>query len=431
MVTFARVLRDLSAPPPAGCRSPQVRDLLHDFFEPKCWQTANHYWLKYRQYAHHLKLERNAWPGAIEKLFAMKPDDAQYRIRAFRSWIKRRASPKTRNGTERPCMYTLFRLAKERGLIHWEYPDAARILENKAWVRVHPAFRDSVMVFSDHLRRMNFMANTVTTRRALIRCLGEWLRPRRIHHLKLSDHEAGEFIDWVISTEYSDHYKNAILSACRGFYRWLRAKRQILENPFDGMGRFRVRQNLPTVCTEKEILALIRAAKTPVDRAVIEILYATGCRVSELCSIDLKEVSFDARHIKILGKWRRERMILFNEAASRAIRDYLPHRAATLKRNGRPVHLAAPLLVNVHGTRITPVRVEKNLKVMARAAGVSERVTPHAIRHSFATHLLNRGADLYALMQLLGHRNIQATVRYLSVATTRLSEVYRKCHPRK
>lgn len=431
MVTFARVLRDLSAPPPAGCKSPQVRDLLHDFFEPKCWQTANHYWLKYRQFAHYLKLDRGAWPGAIERLFAMKPDDVRFRVRAFRSWIKRTATAKTRNGTERPCMYTLFRLAKERGIISWDYPDAARILENKAWVRVRPDFRDSVATFSDHLRRMNFAPTSVTCRRALIRSLGEWLRARRINHLKVTQDIAGEFVDWVISTEYSDHYKNAIITSCRGFYRWLRVRREIVENPFDGMARFRVRQNLPTVCSEREVLKLIRAAKSPLDRAVIEILYATGCRVSELCSIDLKEVSFDARHIKILGKWRRERMILFNEAAAKAIRDYLPTRAETLRRNARPVHLAAPLLVNVRGTRLTTTRVEKNLKVMARAAGVSDRVTPHAIRHSFATHLLNRGADLYALMQLLGHRNIQATVRYLSVATTRLAEVYRKCHPRK
>src|SRR6185295_10607632 len=257
MVTLARVLQDVCADPPSGCRSAQVRSLLHDFFAPKGEYTASHYWDKYRSFAHFLKLDRKAWPGALESLFEMEEDKARLRIFAFRSWTRSRMARWTRAqaGTERPCMYTLLKLAKERGLISWDYPAAARILENKAWDRVRPAFREAVSKYSDHMRRMNHQPESVATCRAHVRNLGEWLKARKIEHLKVTDQIAGEFVDWVISNPpYSDHYKNAILAATRTFYRWLRLNRLILENPFDGMGRFRVRINLPTVCSESEIL---------------------------------------------------------------------------------------------------------------------------------------------------------------------------------
>jgi site-specific recombinase XerD len=277
---------------------------------------------------------------------------------------------------------------------------------------------------------MNFRPLSLVNRRVHARHFGGWLKAQRVPHLKVDDQVAGRWVSWVVTQEsYSDHYKSAMLATIRTFYRWLRLKRLIRDNPFDGMGRFRLKETLPKVCTEKDVLKLIKAAKTPLERAVIEILYATGCRVSELCSIDLKDVSLDARHIKILGKWRRERMVLFNAASVRAIKEFLVIRSATLKRTKR--YWESALLVGQAGTRIRPVAVQKIVRRLTVAAGISSRVTPHVIRHSFATHLLNHGADLFTIMRLMGHKSLQATVRYLQLATARLAEVYKKCHPRK
>lgn len=432
MVSIARVLKDVCAPPPAGCGSDQVKRVLRDFFSIKCPGSANHYWLRYRAYAHYLKLERNAWPGAIESLFRMDQEKALNRIQAFRSWIKAtgRLATKTQAGTERPCMYTLFKLAKERGVISWKYPPGGEILTNKAWEKTSIPFRKDAELWIGFLRGMNYRPLSLVNRNCHIRHFGAWLKARRQTHLEINDKTASGWVSWIVSQDaYSDHYKSGMMATVRNFYRWLRLKRAIPENPFDGMGRFRLRENLPKVCTEPEVLGLIRAAKDPLDRAIIEILYATGCRVSELCAIDIKDVSFDARHIKVLGKWRRERMVLFNDAATRAIRAFLPIRTETLKRTNR--YWEPALLVTAVGSRLRPTVVQKVIKKLAKAANASDEITPHTIRHSFATHLLNHGADLFTLMHLMGHKSIAATVKYLRVATVRLAEVYKRCHPRK
>jgi site-specific recombinase XerD len=431
-ITLARVLRDVYAPPPAGARSHQVRRLFRDFFAGKSGQMKVNHWCKYRFYAHFMNLKRDAWPGAIESLLHMEPAAALDQVDAFKSWIRAsgRSGSLDKGGYERPFMYKLLQLAKARGIISWSYPNSGQILERKAWTRVLPEFRDSVCKYSEFLRGLNHQPSSIACNRSTLRHFGEWLKARRACHYKVDDEVVREWIGWVVSKNtFGDAYKQALISKPRNFYRWLRMRRVIRENPFEGLGRFKVKESLPTVCTEREVLRLIRAANTAFERAIIEVLYATGCRVSEVCGMDWKEMSLDERHAKILGKWRRERMVLFNGAACRAIKAYLPVRAAVLKRERQAKQDA--FFVNQAGSRLEPRHIQITLRNLVARAGLGRRITPHAIRHSFATHLLNHGADLFTLMHLLGHKSLSATVRYLKLATVRLAAVYKKCHPRK
>jgi site-specific recombinase XerD len=432
MVALARVLRDVYAPPPTGCRSDHVKRLFRDFFTSKTPVGVTNIWCKYRYYAHFMKKKRDSWPGAIEALMEMKKEDALQRVDAFKAWV--RATGRSNNvkkaGHERPFMFTLFRFAKARGIVSWDYPNSGEILERKSWARVRPEFRDDAREWGNYLRRLNHQPSSVTSRLSTLRYFGAWLKACRLSHLKVQDIIAQDWMDWVMSQErFGDGYRQSMLSTARSFYRWLRMRRDVRENPFDGMGRIKVKQTLPRVCTEREVLKLIRAAETPLERAIIEILYATGCRVSEVCGMELPNLSMQARHAKILGKWRRERMVLLNGAACRAIRAYLPTRATILRTTSRPDQIK--LFVNTVGSELEPRAIQVIIRKLGERARLVSKVTPHAIRHSFATHLLNRGADLFTLMHLLGHSNIQATVRYLRLATVRLAKVYRKCHPRK
>jgi integrase/recombinase XerC len=182
-------------------------------------------------------------------------------------------------------------------------------------------------------------------------------------------------------------------------------------------------------------------AHTPLgrrDRAILELFYASGLRLSELVGLDLEDVNLSARIVRVMGKGSKERLVPFNATTGRALREWLPDRAA-LRRNVAPVAPKAgrrnaahpePLFVNARGSQLTGRSVQR---LVARyVAGCSTRfgISPHAIRHSFATHLLQNGADLRTIQELLGHVQLSTTQRYTHVNAAQLLEVYRKAHPR-
>jgi integrase/recombinase XerC len=162
------------------------------------------------------------------------------------------------------------------------------------------------------------------------------------------------------------------------------------------------------------------------DRAILELFYASGLRLSELVGLDIDDVNLSARMVRVMGKGGRERIVPFNAAASEALRAWLKDRAG-LPAGGSP---ADALFLNYRGGRLTSRSVHR--LVRRYVAGCSARfgISPHALRHSFATHLLERGADLRAIQELLGHVRISTTQRYTHVNTSFLLESYRKAHPR-
>jgi integrase/recombinase XerC len=163
------------------------------------------------------------------------------------------------------------------------------------------------------------------------------------------------------------------------------------------------------------------------DRALFELLYATGLRVSEAAGLDLEDVDFSARMARVTGKGGKQRIVPFGEEAEAALRDYLPARAAL--RQGCDDD-GEPLFVNTRGGRLTTRSMARLLKRRLRAAGLPAEISPHALRHTFATHLLSAGADLRSIQELLGHASLSTTQKYTHLDAARLRDVYRRAHPK-
>jgi integrase/recombinase XerC len=209
-------------------------------------------------------------------------------------------------------------------------------------------------------------------------------------------------------------------------------------------------RTIPVHLSEKEVSALLDtiATDTPLgrrDRAMFELFYASGLRLSELVGLDVEDVDLAARMVRVLGKGGKERIVPFNTAAAGAIRSWLKDRAALRKgdsprnrgdspRNGRqglsPRRRDDPLFVNARGGRITGRSVDRLLRRYVLQCSTRLGISPHALRHSFATHLLQRGADLRGIQELLGHARLATTERYTHVNAAQLMETYRKAHPR-
>jgi integrase/recombinase XerC len=226
------------------------------------------------------------------------------------------------------------------------------------------------------------------------------------------------------------------LSTLRSFFRWACREGHIEKSPARGLPAPRVPKTLPRAMTLPDTERLLAAGDEDGliperERALFELLYATGLRVSEAAGLDLEDVDFSARLVRVTGKGSRERIVPFGDAASDALRAYLPSRAALRHRaRGGNAEEGDALFVNARGGRLTPRSMARLLKRRLRAAGLPEEISPHALRHTFATHLLQAGADLRAIQELLGHASLSTTQKYTHLDAARLREVYRNAHPK-
>ena len=215
------------------------------------------------------------------------------------------------------------------------------------------------------------------------------------------------------------------LAAVRSCFRFL-ARRGALEvNPARQVRSPRLGRRLPSVLPKDEATQLLDAVPEPTaagarDRALLELLYASGLRVAEGCGLDLDDLDEARRTVRVLGKGDKERMVPVGDAALEALDAYLAQRG---RRRGA-------LFLNARGGRLTPRSAHRIVKRLARRAGISQRVTPHTLRHSFATHMLGEGADLRLIQELLGHRRLSTTQRYTHVSPEHLMRVYDAAHPR-
>lgn len=220
------------------------------------------------------------------------------------------------------------------------------------------------------------------------------------------------------------------VSALRAFFRFLRRAGAMAHDPFCALPLPRKSARLPKFLTEGEMGELLDRggpAKSPSkerDRAVFELLYSCGLRRSELAALSVGDVDFVSGFVRVFGKGSRERLVPVGAAALGCLRDYLRQRGPASARGD------SPLFVNARGGRLTDAGVAFLLKGWLRRAGSLKPVTPHAFRHSFATHLLNAGCDLRSVQEMLGHRSLATTQVYTHVSLEKLKDVYRKAHPR-
>jgi integrase/recombinase XerD len=221
------------------------------------------------------------------------------------------------------------------------------------------------------------------------------------------------------------------LAALRGFHRFLEDEKLAPRNPTEDLDTPRHARKLPVFLTVEEVEALLAAPdeSKPAgcrDRAMIEVLYATGLRVSELISLTVNDVNLVDGYVLAFGKGRKERVVPLGRHAIATLRAYLAGpRAAILK--GRD---AKALFVTPRGKGFSRMGFWKLLRRYARGAGIAKALSPHKLRHSFATHLVERGADLRAVQAMLGHADLSTTQIYTHVNTQRLRDVYERHHPR-
>ncbi|MEI7900517.1 MAG: tyrosine-type recombinase/integrase [bacterium] len=237
------------------------------------------------------------------------------------------------------------------------------------------------------------------------------------------------------------------LSSVRSFYHYLEREGCVTGNPFTGLRGPRPGRRLPTVLGVKEIEALLAAPLASLaacrarhgqvpplteyaavrDTAIFEVLYSTGCRVSEIAALTWGDIRFERGTTIVEGKGRKQRLCVLGQPACAALKAL-----QTLAEALWPdvPSAAAPLFLNVQGGPLTTRSMERQMKVWLRAAGLSPELTPHKLRHSFATHLLDAGADLRSVQEMLGHASLSTTQIYTHVSIERLKEEYGKAHPR-
>lgn len=224
-----------------------------------------------------------------------------------------------------------------------------------------------------------------------------------------------------------------ILSTVRGFFKWLWETRRITRNPASGLRNPKQPKRLPAFLTEGESRALLDlpgAVDYPSSRlaCLLELLYASGLRVSELVGLDLQDLLPEERTLRVLGKGRKERLVPYHVHAAAVLEAYLSHRSAFLA--GKALPPSPAIFLNQRGGRLSPTSVRALLRSALDSAALRSRISPHALRHSFATHLLNRGMDLRAIQELLGHASLSTTQRYTHLGLEELARSYEKAHPR-
>ena len=234
------------------------------------------------------------------------------------------------------------------------------------------------------------------------------------------------------------------LAAARTFLRYLRREGLIDDDPGALVATPKRDVRMPAHLSEDEMSALVEspAGDTPLarrDRAILELFYASGLRLSELAGLDVDDVNLSAKMVRALGKGGKERIVPFNGSAAKAVREYLKVRDTIVggqdggdrrERAGRGGRPRDPLFVNYRGGRLTGRSVDRLVRRYVAASSTRMGISPHALRHSFATHLLQRGADLRVIQELLGHARLSTTQRYTHVNAAQLLEVHAKSHPR-
>ncbi|MAG14818.1 MAG: tyrosine recombinase [Dehalococcoidales bacterium] len=259
----------------------------------------------------------------------------------------------------------------------------------------------------------------------------QFLKTKKIDSLAEVDKNIlRDYIAWLMGQGVVKPSIARKLSAIRSFYRYLSREEILSANPLEEFASPKTDKRLPSFLTVEETIKLLQAPNlaTPEGqcaRALLELLYASGLRVSELVSLNLEQANLDTNEIRVWGKGSKERVVLIGQPAANALQSYIGQ--SRNKFLGRKRNTA--MFLNPSGERLSARRVQKILTKYARAAGIEKRVYPHLLRHTFATHLLNGGADLRVVQELLGHTQLSSTQIYTHLSQSQARKVYLSAHP--
>ncbi|UCF73627.1 MAG: tyrosine recombinase XerC [Deltaproteobacteria bacterium] len=224
------------------------------------------------------------------------------------------------------------------------------------------------------------------------------------------------------------------LSALKSFFRYLELRGLAPLNPVTEIATPRQERHIPTYLPVDDMFALLEQPDRQKewglrDLAILELLYSTGLRVSELVALDIEKLDLNSRLVRASGKGGKERLLPVGRKAIAAIREYLENTEKRRKKAGYS-KCQGPVFLNYRGGRLSARSVNRLVKAYSRKCGIMTEISPHSLRHTFATHLLDGGADLRSIQELLGHVNLSTTQKYTHVSIDRLVEVYDKAHPR-
>jgi integrase/recombinase XerC len=301
-----------------------------------------------------------------------------------------------------------------------------------------PTIRDTVEAFAAHLESVRGLSpHTVRAYRKDVRQFAAWLatqtggeaRPEEVDHTRVR-----AFLGLLRRRGYASRTVARKLAGLRSYFRWLRRSGLIAEDPSWVLRSPRAPRRLPAFLTREEVF---RALRPPSDTepyaaalrtAVLEFLYGTGVRLAELVGIDLEDLDRRERTVRVRGKGRKERIVPYGRGADQALGSWFEERERVVARTGREEERA--LWLNRRGGRLSGRSVQRLVRRALAEASQRSRVSPHTLRHTFATHLLDAGADLRAVQELLGHESLSTTQIYTHLTTDRLKQAYRKAHPR-
>lgn len=275
--------------------------------------------------------------------------------------------------------------------------------------------------------------NTISSYNFDIQKFIDYLERNGIREVNSIDHQTIElFLVFVKNQEYSLSTTNRIISSLRQFFLFLVREQVIDSNPMALIGNVRSKESLPDVLSSKKIEKLIAAPDITTnngirDRALLELMYATGLRVSEVTDLKISDIHLDLGFIQTIGKGDKERIVPIGEEATFWLKKYLEEVYPIYSKNKIDTQ---SMFLTQRGKFFTRQGIWKNIKKYSKIAGINEDVSPHMLRHSFATHLLENGADLRLVQELLGHSDISTTEIYTHISKHRLQEVYRQSFPR-
>jgi len=266
----------------------------------------------------------------------------------------------------------------------------------------------------------NYLKNYEQINTDKIECIDHKIMRKYIVHLK--------------ENEYSGRSISRKLSSVRSFFKFIYKEEIINTNPALNLITPKIEKKLPNFLYIQEINKLIEAPSENTilgirDRAILEILYGTGIRVGELVNLNIHDIDFNEKIIRVFGKGSKERILPLNNPSMEAIEKYLENKNAFSKKSIKANDKSA-LFLNSSGGRLTARSIRRIIIKYMKIAGLNKKISPHVLRHSFATHLLGGGADLRSVQELLGHESLSTTQIYTHITKERLKTIYKKSHPR-
>lgn len=295
---------------------------------------------------------------------------------------------------------------------------------------------DFDVAVTDYLTYLSSIRNlaelSVESYKRDLKKMSHWLVCENLDWMRLKSLHVRSFLAGIQRNGAKEATVNRCISAVKGFYDWCVRTERLNANPFAAVRSLKRGKRLPKALFEEDldrILAATPEAKwiEQRNRALLEFLYSTGCRAAEAEGLNTADIDFRTGQVKVLGKGRKERFVFMGKPCVEAFEQYLPGRLARLEHLGKAQETA--LFLNYQGGRLTTRGMRKIMTGLGDAQPLSGKLQPHALRHSFATHVLNRGADIRVVQELLGHASLSTTQIYTKVGIDRLKDVYASAHP--